>query len=844
MPSPEDLAAMKDGSYKPDKKQTLVEFAQQLQQRWQEATGRTEPFEQTAENVDQIARLMATEAASALKSDSNAIGWYDRKLKAAKSVVSLVDPRVTQSPRNELAFDFALAVTSNGQAVADNFEYAMMVFKEYMDTGRMPTETWVKGGERNQAMVDAFAFFNTYESSGQNMPLGDFLDQDFSVSELNAYMGRFNADYGTEIKVPSSEGASEMVKGSYIVGPKIGQGFYQNIRGNYDPLTMDIWWMRMWNRLTGRAFEDPKDIEKNRSTIRKGIKSADALGKRLIKETLSDMNIKKSDLKDDTVLDSFVSKLDKRYQSFYRKAKKDDPKSKPPKPQLFKSTGTMVKNMVPQLQAQPKNAGERSYMRTVTKEAISKLKEIGIDISTADFQALMWYPEKQLFRKGGVAPGRGSDNDYLDAATMLAEKEGISNEQIEQALPTPDGGGTVDNIPSSPRTDGDIYPGIDGTEVQADNSIIANLLNPPGNTSGRAPRAGTNWATGGNSLARVALTAVKRFVPQSKAAFQVGKRGTPTEDGIQSLDQALSLAHTLGITVRLFDSQEEMYTSRLAVYGTGDQTSVASFYRKGAYADGKGAEGTVFGLNPGAMLDSGGSVSGIDALSSLIHEIAHGMTLSPLDLNGSQVTDTEFTNPVTGQPDKAPMGSFAGSALRPLLEGKGDPDIMSEIDNLQMNVDAHTTNDPAQRSALREVRKLSTNLKDWKAYYDKEVDNGFMSRSDADIGMANRQDVADGYTDYMQSVRELAVDPVLIYLINPKLAKSVMPKTAALIRDQFNNAGNKKVKFFSHPAAVVIATVMAMLAQGMAEEEEEKQRMQMPPGALTPPPPGMGALTA
>jgi hypothetical protein len=119
-----------------------------------------------------------------------------------------------------------------------------------------------------------------------------------------------------------------------------------------------------------------------------------------------------------------------------------------------------------------------------------------------------------------------------------------------------------------------------------------------------------------------------------------------------------------------------------------------------------------------------------------------------------------------------------------------------------------------------------------------------MSRSDADIGMANRQDVADGYTDYMQSVRELAVDPVLIYLINPKLAKSVMPKTAALIRDQFNNAGNKKVKFFSHPAAVVMATVMAMLAQGMAEEEEEKQRMQMPPGALTPPPPGMGALTA
>ena len=85
---------------------------------------------------------MATEAANALQSDANAIGWYDRKLKAAKRVVSLVDPRVTQSPDAEAAFDFALAVTSNGQAVADNFQYALEVFRHFMDNGKMPTDTW------------------------------------------------------------------------------------------------------------------------------------------------------------------------------------------------------------------------------------------------------------------------------------------------------------------------------------------------------------------------------------------------------------------------------------------------------------------------------------------------------------------------------------------------------------------------------------------------------------------------------------------------------------------------------------------------------------------------------
>jgi hypothetical protein len=42
----------------------------------------------------------------------------------------------------------------------------------------------------------------------------------------------------------------------------------------------------------------------------------------------------------------------------------------------------------------------------------------------ADFQALLWYPEKRLWLSGGVAPGRGSDSDYADAAIEAARQEG------------------------------------------------------------------------------------------------------------------------------------------------------------------------------------------------------------------------------------------------------------------------------------------------------------------------------------------------------------------------------------------------------------------------------------
>ena len=440
-------------------------------------------------------------------------------------------------------------------------------------------------------------------------------------------------------------------------------------------------------------------------------------------------------------------------------------------------------------------------------------------------------PSKFSVSKSGNAPWYTRDGVNLDALAEKATEYGNSVSRTDDGL----------------RQDQAIPDGRQPNATSgSDNSIQPALLSPPGPTGGRAPRsdAVTGPATKGRTLARVALTAVKRFVPEAKVPFQVGRRGTKYENGIQTLDQALYLAQTLGITVRLFDSQAEAFASRYAIDKNAEIDAEASFYLKGPSDGGKGAEGTIFGLNPGALLDNGGRVSGIEALSNVIHEIAHGMTLGPLDLNGSQVNDTEFTNPVTGQTDRAPAGSFAGSALRPLLEGAGDPDIMSEIDNLQLNVDAYTTNDPAQRSALRGVRQLMDSLNDWKDYYQKEVDAGLMSEADAAAGMDRRQANMDYYTDYMQGVRELAVDPVLIYLINPKLAKAVMPKTAALIREQFNNAGNNKVKFYSHPMAVVIATVMAMLAQGMAEEEEEEQQMQMPPGALSPPPPGMGALTA
>jgi hypothetical protein len=336
------------------------------------------------------------------------------------------------------------------------------MFRFYERKGRLPEskKEFDKGGERNAAMLEAFKFHNSYTASGQNQALRDFLDEDFTVKELNAFADDFNSQVGFDaIKVPSAEGADVLVKGSYVLGPKIGQGFYQNIRGNYDPLTMDIWWMRMWNRAIGRPFVDGlDDAAKNdrRDELKALIKKSGGLPKNLVNEVLKGNDQTRSEIfEDPDLFDGFIRDLERRYQKFYKDYKIEKGVNHT-KPEIFKKTGTYVKNLKPQLQATPKGVVERAYMRTVVEAARERLAEAGFDITTADFQALMWYPEKQLFRALGVQPGRGSDNDYLDAAEILADKEGVPRGKVEKALRDADRKRTVDGQSSARGQDGSI----------------------------------------------------------------------------------------------------------------------------------------------------------------------------------------------------------------------------------------------------------------------------------------------------------------------------------------------------------------------------------------------------
>jgi hypothetical protein len=74
-------------------------------------------------------------------------------------------------------------------------------------------------------------------------------------------------------------------------------------------------------------------------------------------------------------------------------------------------------------------------MRAAANRAREILNGLGVDLTNADFQALMWYAEKRIFEAGGVRKGRGDDNDYADGAIAILKNKGVSDDKIKATLP-------------------------------------------------------------------------------------------------------------------------------------------------------------------------------------------------------------------------------------------------------------------------------------------------------------------------------------------------------------------------------------------------------------------------
>ena len=366
-----------------------------------------------------LSEIAVRDAETSLETNANAVGWYDETVTKAIRIVGLIHPEILTDERARFGFTYALAVTSNGLKVGKNFQLAEKAYRGFKKGGRMPSNVGI--GQAAGAINEALELFNLMEDKHGWETFRDFMLSEFTVGQLTRM--------GLDI---SGENADTKVRGAQIIGPKIGNGFFSNLNGHFDSLTMDRWLMRTWGRWTGTLIDERPDMERKKRTqlktlvrdMRKDPKATKAF-EGVIGSKLQLVNMDKVALE--------IQKSSIKPEN--RKLMNETPTGQ----SLRKVGNSLAKYLDGQKEA-PANGTERSWIRSVLGNALETMRSRGYEkLTMADLQALLWYSERRLYDTGkndDTDAGYSDDEapDYANAAELLARSQGISDQDIASAI--------------------------------------------------------------------------------------------------------------------------------------------------------------------------------------------------------------------------------------------------------------------------------------------------------------------------------------------------------------------------------------------------------------------------
>lgn len=397
------------------------------------------------EGDEKIAKMMAAEVAAAVvRPGSNSVHWYSDAIERAIAIASVLQPeigsdeaaiavpgdRFKSADEARIVFFAATAITSQNVVVRDNIRYALEQYRHFVRYGSFLPKGYgakaasVRGNlNRFNQMLGLF--------DGDISELGAFLDTEFTMKELRE-AGRRNG-----IVIGGKELADEVVYGSMVFGPKIGGGFYQNLRGNLSPLTVDLWFQRTWGRYTGtllRGEVTGKQVERLVEGLR-GL--SDAVVDRMRDDGIEFEVDAVADLDAIELLD-----LCRNLSRFWERMRKAMAREGESNVNLsaFKSklewpgAAEAIKQALGEPVDVPSSGGMRRWMRSVVERSLEILASNGITMSAAELQATLWFPEKDLWGLLASRPMIERTDSYDDALYAVARREGHTHEAIEDRL--------------------------------------------------------------------------------------------------------------------------------------------------------------------------------------------------------------------------------------------------------------------------------------------------------------------------------------------------------------------------------------------------------------------------
>lgn len=389
---------------------------------------------------DYLVRIATADGITALRTNANAVGWYNEKVTKALRLVSLIHPEVSTDPQAKFAFVWAMAVTSNGLKVDKNFELAEMAYERWKSSGGvMPTDIGI--GTAAGPINKALGLYNTLISKHGFDVVEKFMTTMQKAGDVEKFTGQ---------KI-SGENLTTMVYGAAALGPKIGNGFFMNLYGRFEQLTMDRWLMRTWGRWTGTLVEiNQAQIKAKRAQLKEVIRALSPADKKafeaIIKRKLSVSDIdavgvaiwKASQKKANRVEMAKIGVFDEAGAAKIVEIMGDAKKStdRVSYGDELRKVGNALTKYLDGQKEMPSGPPERGNIRKVFGQVLAELQKTYPALTMSDYQALLWYPEKRLYdaaKTADEATDGYEDNeapDYANAAAKLARAKGISDADI------------------------------------------------------------------------------------------------------------------------------------------------------------------------------------------------------------------------------------------------------------------------------------------------------------------------------------------------------------------------------------------------------------------------------
>lgn len=398
------------------------------------------------EGDDRIARTMASEAIAAIHRDGHADAqhWYTSSLAKAVAIIALMHPEIVDDEaarkasvaRFSCASDAnlvmmaAMAICSQNVTVRDNAKFAKIQFEYYLKHGKFD-DVGANYGTKAQSIKRNLKRFNELSAIfGYDYgALRKFLTTKFTMAEVTA------AAAAAGMKITGGEMVDEPVVGGIVFGPKIGNSFLANLLGT-DGLTVDLWYSRTWGRYTGTLMKDSVTPEQT-SRLSSSLARDHNVTLALRREDAWIDPTEISELENDDLL-AYARTVHKTWEGIRRalvEQGSDNASISRRKAELEwpNAAEAIIKAIGAPVDA-PGNKGKRRWMRQVTTRALRLLELHGYKMNLCELQALLWVPEKALWLRLSGKNAKLNLITYDDAFAAVARKEGITDEQIEQAV--------------------------------------------------------------------------------------------------------------------------------------------------------------------------------------------------------------------------------------------------------------------------------------------------------------------------------------------------------------------------------------------------------------------------